>query len=211
TSERAYVTSSLLSELPEGHLELLAALSLVVRHNRLARRHGDRPPCDTTHCNLFGQDEKVSREARARARQAVAAAARFEIAAPEGGREWLPFSLGGRKEWSEIRTRATVAEALGLGSEPTRLVRAADGAYELGPALRLRCEVLRNQLHLPSCPDEVVTTEAGFAFRGNGEGHGAGLDLTSASAAAAEGAGFRALLARAWPDLQIVPSPPPGR
>ncbi|HSB63563.1 MAG TPA: hypothetical protein VLJ18_05320, partial [Thermoanaerobaculia bacterium] len=31
TSERAYVTSSLLSELPEGHLELLAALSLVVR------------------------------------------------------------------------------------------------------------------------------------------------------------------------------------
>jgi hypothetical protein len=206
TSERAYVTSSLLSELPEGHTELLAALSLVVRNNRLARRHGDRPPCDTTHCNLFGQDANVSREARARAQQAVAAVARFEIAAPEGGREWLPFSLGGDGRWTQVRTGAAVVEAFGLASEPTRFVRAADGGYEIA-ALRLPCEVLRNQLRLPSCPEEVVAMDAGFVFRGKGEGHGSGLDLTTASAAAAEGADFRALLARAWPDLRVVPSP----
>ncbi|MFI5120201.1 MAG: hypothetical protein ACHQM4_07305 [Thermoanaerobaculia bacterium] len=209
TSERAYVTSSLLSELPEGHTELLAALSLVVRNNRLARRHGDRPPCDTTHCNLFGQDAMASREARARAREAVAAVARLEIAASEGGRRWLPFSLGGPAEWTEARTGAAVAEALGLDRQPARFVRAPDGGYEIA-ALRLSCEVLRNQLRLPSCPSDVVATDAGFTFRGRGEGHGAGLDLTAASAAAAEGADFSALLARAWPDVRVVPSPPPA-
>jgi hypothetical protein len=211
TSERAYVTSSLLSELPEGHTELLAALSLVVRNNRLARRHGDRPPCDTTHCNLFGQDAMVSREARARARQAVGAVARFEIAAPEGGREWLPFSLGGGGEWTEVRAGAAVAEALGLAKEPARLVRGPDGRYEIAAAVRLPCEVLRNQLRLPSCPEDVVATAAGFTVRGKGEGHGAGLDLTAASAAAAGGADFSALLARAWPDSRVIPSPPPAR
>ncbi len=210
TSERAYVTSSLLSELPEGNAELLAALSLVVRNNRLARRHGYRPPCDTTHCNLFGQDANVSKEARARARRAVAVAARLEIAAPEGGREWLPFSLGGGGRWNEFRTGAAVAEALGLEREPARLVRAKDGGYEIA-GLRLPCEVLRNQLRLPSCPEEVVVTDAGYAFRGTGEGHGAGLDLTAASAAAAAGADFSSLLARAWPDVRVVPSPPPAR
>jgi hypothetical protein len=207
TSERAYVTSSLLSELPEGHPELLAALSLVVRNNRLARRHGDRPPCDTTHCNLFGQDAKVSREARARARHAVAEAAGFEIAVPDGGREWLPFSLGGSNEWRQVRTGAAIAEAFGLEREPARVVRATDGGYEIA-ALRLPCEILRNQLRLPSCPEEVVATDAGYAFRGKGEGHGAGLDLTAASAAAAAGADFRALLARAFPGVRIVPRAP---
>jgi hypothetical protein len=209
TSERAYVTSSLLSELPEGHTELLAALSLIVRNNRLARRHGDRPPCDTTHCNLFGQEANVSREARARARQAVAAVAGFEIAAPEGGRQWLPFSLAGGEEWTQVRTGVAVAEALGLEKEPTHLVRASDGRYEIA-ALRLPCEVLRNQLRLPSCPEDVVATDDGYSFRGKGEGHGAGLDLTAASAAAAAGADFQALLALAWPDLQVVPCVSPA-
>jgi hypothetical protein len=218
TSERSYAVSSILSELPAGHTELLAALSLVVRNNRLTRRHGDRPPCDTTHCNLFGQDGNVSAAARKRAQQAVTQAAGLEIAAPEGGRPWLPFFLGGTKEWTEVRTGAAIAGALGLEVEPLRVVRVSDGSFEVAaPAAVVRrfpCELLRNQLRLPSCPDDVtspLSRPGGFTFRGKGEGHGAGLDLTLAAAAAAEGADARTLLARAWPDLHIVPSPPPPR
>jgi hypothetical protein len=218
TSERSYAVSSILSELPAGHTELLAALSLVVRNNRLVGRHGDRPPCDTTHCNLFGQDGNVPAAARKRAQQAVAQAAGLEIAAPEGGRPWLPFFLGGTKEWMEIRTGAVIAEALGLETAPLRVVRVPDGSFEVAALAaavrRFPCELLRNQLRLPSCPDDVTSAPlrgGGFAFRGKGEGHGAGLDLTLAAAAAAEGADARTLLAHAWPDLHVVPSPRPPR
>ncbi len=207
TSERAYVTSSLLSELPAGHTELLAALALVVRNNRLLRRHGDRPPCDTTHCNLFGQDGAASLAARRRAQRAVSALALFEIAPPPGGREWLSFSLGGKGAWTEARTAAEIADALGLDARPTRIARLDAGDIEVTTvfAHRLPCETLRNQLRLPSCPDASVFANDAFTFRGTGEGHGSGLDLTAAAAAAAEGADARALLVSAWPDLRVVP------
>ncbi len=210
TSERSYATSSLLSELPAGHTELLAALSLIVRNNRLAHRHGDRPPCDTTHCNLFGQDGNVTAAERERARRAVRLTADFEIAAPEAGRTWMPFFLGGSGGWTQVRSRAVVAQALGLEAEPESLLRAADGAFEVAApaARRFPCEVLRNQLRLPSCPESVTPLPREFRFSGTGEGHGAGLDLTRAAAAAAEGADFREILARAWPDARVVPASP---
>lgn len=205
TSERSYVTSSILSELPEGPLELQAALSLVVRNNRLADRHGERPPCDTTHCSLFGQDGNAPAAARRRAARAVALAAAYEIEAPENGRVWFPFSLGGEGEWTQVRTRAQVAEALGLPEAPENLARAGRGDFVIGPSgQRLACEIVRNQLRLPSCPDEVLQSPGQFTFCGKGEGHGEGLDLTRAAAVAALGADFRSLLAQAWPELILV-------
>ncbi len=212
TSERSYVTSSILSESPTVHEELLKALSLVVRNNRLSRRHGDRPPCDTTHCNLFAHDVSVPPRARARARAAVSAVASFEIAPPPGGRIWLPFFLGGRHPWTEIRSAATVREELGLDGDPVRIARRADGGIDLeargAAARKIPCEILRNQLRLLSCPSAVERSGDGFIFRGQGEGHGEGLDLTAASAAAAEGADFRALLHRYFPGIRIEPCPP---
>lgn len=208
TSVLSYVTSSVLSEAPSAHAELQKALSLVVRNNRLASRHGDRPPCDTTHCNLFGQDERIPPQARARARAAVAATAGLEVALPASGRPWLPFFLGGRAAWSETRSASEVRAELDLAADPAQVARLADGAFtiEAGAALTVPCEVLRNQLRLPSCPDAVAREGTGFVFRGAGEGHGEGLDVTAANAAAAEGADFRALLARAWPGLGVSPT-----
>src|SRR5215472_1675312 len=196
TSERSYAVSSLLSEMPSGHVQLLAALSLVVRNNRLTRRHGDRPPCDTTHCSLFGQDGAASAAARSRAERAVALAAPFEIAAESAERPWLPFYLGGSEVWTEHRAASEVSEALGLDGEIRTLTRLDDGVFEAAAYAprRFPCEVLRNQLRLPSCPEQVRAVGGEIVFRGRGEGHGDGLDLTSASAAAAEGADFRALL-----------------
>ena len=211
TSVLSYVTSSVLSESASSHAELLKALSLVVRNNRLAGRHGDRPPCDTTHCNLFGQDERVAAQARARARAAVAAAASLEIAPPAAGRSWLPFFLGGKGPWSETRRTPEIQTELALPGVPTRIAIRGDGGLDVDASavMRVPCEALRNQLRLPSCPDRITPSGDAFVFHGTGEGHGAGLDVTEANAAAAEGADFRALLDRAYPGLVLRPATSP--
>ncbi len=206
TSVLSYVTSSVLSESASSHAELQKALSLVVRNNRLAGRHGDRPPCDTTHCNLFGQDELVHPQARVHARAAVAAAASLEIASPAAGRAWLPFFLGGTGRWTQTRSAEEIQAEIGLPLVPTRIADRGDGSLDVdaaGAATRVPCETLRNQLRLPSCPDRIQKSGDGFVFHGRGEGHGAGLDVTAANAAAAEGADFRALLERAYPGLVL--------
>ncbi|MBK9061828.1 MAG: hypothetical protein IPL89_01290 [Acidobacteria bacterium] len=209
TSVLAYVTSSVLSEAPSAHSELQKALSLVVRNNRLTARHGDRPPCDTTHCNLFGQDELIHSRARARVRAAAAATAGLEVAPPAAGRAWLPFFLGGRDPWTETRSAEEIRAEIGLPVVPARIANRGDGVLDVdgdsGASFRVPCETLRNQLRLPSCPDRILKSGDGFVFRGAGEGHGAGLDVTEANAAAAEGADFRALLERAYPGLELSP------
>ncbi len=211
TSVLSYVTSSVLSESASSHAEVQTALSLVVRNNRLVGRHGERPPCDTTHCNLFGQDERVPAAVRARARAAVAAAASLEIAPPDAGRAWLPFFLGGREPWTRTRGAGEIQTELGLPGLPTRIADRGDGGLDVdaGGPTRVSCETLRNQLRLPSCPDRFVRSGDAFVFRGTGEGHGAGLDVTEANAAAAEGADFRALLERAYPGLVLRPATSP--
>jgi hypothetical protein len=206
TSLLSFVTSSLLSEAPAAHTEVLKALALVVRNDRATRRHGDRPPCDTTHCHLFGHDEDVPAAARKRARAAVRETADVEIVPPEGGRVWLPFSLGGRAPWTEARPTSEVREELGLAAVPAALTRSEGGAFRVDGARAVPCEVLRNQLRLPSCPESVATEGGAFVFHGRGEGHGEGLDLTAANAAAAEGVDFRTLLARAFPGLALGPA-----
>ena len=208
TSVLTYTVSSVLSEAPSAHAELQAALSLVVRNDRLARRHGDRPPCDTTHCNLFGQDERVHPQARARTRAAVASVAGLEIAPPAPGPVWLAFSLGGRDAWTQTRTAEEIRSEIGLPGLPTRITKRGEGnlGVDAGSALLVPCETFRNQLQLPSCPDSILRTEEGFVLSGAGEGHGVGLDVTAANAQASLGADFRALLVRAYPGLELRPA-----
>jgi hypothetical protein len=209
TSLLSYVTSSVLSEAASAHAELQKALALVVRNNRLAARHGDRPPCDTTHCNLFGQDELIHPQARERVRAAAAATAALEIAPPGSSRAWLPFFLGGRDPWTETRTAEEIRSEIRLPAVPVRIADRGDGSVDVdvdsGAVYRVPCETLRNQLRLPSRPDRIRKSGEGFVFSGAGEGHGAGLDVTEANAAAAEGADFRAILKRAYPGIELRP------
>jgi len=212
TSEGSYALSSALSELPNGRAETLKALSLVLRNNLRAGRHGGRPVCDTTHCELYGHDEAVPAWQRARARAALAEVASLEIApGPEGG-AWLPFFLGGREAWRETRTAAAVEEALGLDAPPTRIVRIDSATVEItaGVERAFPCELLRNQLRLLSCPETITSTASGFEFRGRGEGHGEGMDLTAAESAAAQGAHYPDLLQRFYPAISLRPTEPPG-
>jgi hypothetical protein len=212
TSEASYVLSSLLSELPNGHHETLKALALVLRNNLHVGRHGDRPLCDTTHCQLFGHDEDVPGWQRRRARQAVAETADVAIAPGPTGPTWLPFFLGGNFAWRQVRPAAAVEEELGLEQPPSEVTRQLDGTVEVvaGTVKRFPCELLRNQLRLPSCPDLVAATAGGFEFFGRGEGHGAGLDLTAAEEAVAQGLDFRALLRRFYPEAALTTPRPPN-
>jgi len=205
TSEASYTVSSLLSELPNAHYETLKALALVVRNNLRVARHGERPLCDTTHCQLFGHDEDVPAWQRRRVRDAVAQTANIAIVPGVEGRSWLPFFLGGDTPWHEARSGPAVEEALGLAQTPTCVTREGDGTVEVvaGSVAHFPCEVFRNQLRLPSCPDRIVVTTRGLEFDGRGEGHGAGLDLTAAEALVAQGVNHRTLLQRFYPGLSL--------
>jgi hypothetical protein len=208
TSEASYALSSVLSELPNARAETLKALSLVLRNNLRAGRHGERPVCDTTHCELYGHDESASAGQRIRARSAIADVASTEIAPGPEGRAWLPFFLGGQAPWRETRSAAAVEEALGLDAAPARIVKvdAATVAVTAGVERTFPCELFRNQLRLLSCPDTVTSIASGFEFRGRGEGHGEGLDLVVAETAAAQGSDYHAVLQRFYPALTLRPT-----
>jgi len=202
TSEREYVESTLVSEHASGHAEVLKALALVVRHDLSVDRHDGRPPCDTTHCHLFGQEPDSA--LRGTARRAVAAVdgLRLEGAGPTP--EWLAFAAGGQARWTR-HVRATQAQSrLALPAVPRDLRTLGDGTFSIDGGRPLPCELLRNQLRLPSCPDRVTAGADGFDLTGRGEGHGEGLDLTAAEQAAAGGAGFRDLIARFYPGVRVV-------
>ena len=207
TSEASYVVSSLLSELPDGQHEMLKALALVLRNNLRVPRHADRPLCDTTHCQLFGHDEGAPAWRHRQAREAVGEIATVEIVPGNGeaGPTWMPFFLGGSAPWRQARSRTTMEEALGLERAPARVTKRDDGSIEFtaGAVSTLPCEVFRNQLRLPSCPDLVEPTAHGFEFAGHGEGHGIGLDLTAAEALVAKGADYRAVLRRFFPAVTL--------
>jgi hypothetical protein len=194
TSERAYLESSLLSELPNAPPELSTALAAVLRRNLHAPRHGDRPICDTTHCQVFGQDTASTPGARRRAR-AAGRAARSLIDSQES---WLPFSLGGDESWTETRSLSEVERLLALEfvSLAFRDGRAVLGNDRGGETV-LPCELLRNQTRLPRVQIELTLNGDLVIFEGRA-GHGLGLDLVSAARDARNGATAREILRKAY-------------
>ena len=152
----------------------LFRLTRVVAHNAAVARHPGRPLCDTTHCQAFQGTVPASRA------DLLALAA---PALPYGG--WLLFSQGGDEPWTERKSERAVAAV--LGGVPvdlrfaegqvslTRVVHEGGSTFE--SATTLPCELLRNPLHLPSCPSAAVRNGGEFVFSGKGRGHGEGLQL----------------------------------
>lgn len=218
TSERSYLESSLLSEFPNGHIETLKALTLVMRHQLKANRHPGRPLCDTTHCHLYGQEEGVTPANRRTARAAVAAVRDVELVdldppADSTGtaseRPWLTFWVGGRSLWKTTRTAAATREVLGLSANPSGIQVVPGAVIVAIPGfahLRIPCELFRNQLRLPSCPTRVTTSLTRFAFEGLGDGHGAGLDLGATEAASAAALGYDDILLQLSPRARNQPA-----
>jgi hypothetical protein len=172
TSTARYVSGVLLSEDATIHGEARAALGRVIAHNLTEPRHGDRPLCDTTHCQVF-----QGTHAATPGDEAI-----FE-ALPYSG--WLHFARGGSEPWSRT-VAATEVEAV-LGDAPTGIrffdgeVRyrrtVARGATIYDEPAGLPCDLLRSRLRLPACPERVEQRPGNYLFSGRGQGHGVGLDV----------------------------------
>ncbi len=177
TTRLLYVAGVLNAEDARIDGQARTALGRVIAHNERHSRHEGRPVCDTTHCQTFkGTPAPKTGDVRL-----------FELS-PLPWKEWLPFSRGGDEPWEEERPLSQVERAIGtwVGKLTFRdgevhLLRpraSRRGVYE-EPA-RLPCEVLRNPLKLPSCPDRAVHRGSTLTFSGRGEGHGEGLDVERA-------------------------------
>ena len=107
-------------------------------------------------------------------------------------RDWLPFSKGGSEPWVRAVSVPGLRHAVG---EPSildiRRQRTRTGSIVIHLMYgeteeTVPCEVFRNRLKLPSCP-EVIRYDEGqdlWHFSGIGEGHGEGLSIARAAALA---------------------------
>lgn len=181
TTRLLYVTGVLSSEDASIVGEPRAALARVISHNVDSReRHGSRPVCDTTHCQVFqGTTRPSESDAETLTRPAIAKAG------------WLPFSRGGDEPWTATRLRKDVEKALGFSlSSVTRLessagvLRVVRTVTEEGSTFEdvqaSSCEPLRGPLKLPSCPTGIAWSGTTVEFSGVGRGHGLGLDVEAA-------------------------------
>lgn len=175
------------------------ALGRVVAHNVLhaEERHGGRPLCDTTHCQVFpGSAAPPVGEAALR---------------PLGSKTFLQFSKGGVQPWRAARPLAQWHAALrahgNVEGVEARLLGVRDGRVTLlvrtpagdgEEALQIACEPLRNTLRLPSCPGSIVVEGLQVRFTGQGEGHGAGLDVEQAKESAEAGQSADEILRAAY-------------
>ena len=185
------------------------ALALVISHNVEAaaahERHPARPLCDTTHCQVF---LGTARSAQPRDRAIFdEPSARFAAAA-HGARSFLSFAKGGSLPWRETRPLAQVGAALGpVDLAHTRIEDGAvisvctniDGHDAFDESVRIPCELMRNELRLPSCPRSFVVEGTSVGFAGSGEGHGVGLDVELAKTMSAQGATADEILREAYP------------
>ncbi len=205
TSERHYVVDTMLSEFPNGHTELLRALALVVRHNARVPRHGARPLCDTTHCQIFGRGGDAPQSQRRKIEAIVDDTAPLSLSADT--KTWLPFHFGGLDAWSTKLGESQIRVGLNVQEHIRQILKTDQETVELvsdSGRKKLPCEVVRNQLKLLSCPDSVSSTSEGWVFRGKGEGHGLGLDLTVANVRAGAGESHAAILEKSYPKLRVV-------
>ncbi|MBC7794769.1 MAG: hypothetical protein H7Z43_13780 [Clostridia bacterium] len=153
------------------------ALVRVIAHNAYEPRHAHRPICDTTHCQVFkGTMHLGDDDARSLTRSI-----------PYRG--WLPFALGGDAPWEKAvdvqeitRVLGSNAAQLRLGPDYVTFIRTTDDTAD--ESVRVRCEVIRNALHLLSCPTSVAPGPNTWMFRGKGAGHALGLNLIRAQLSA---------------------------
>lgn len=150
------------------------ALAQVIAHNAHHGRHAGARPCDTTHCQVFLGTDALSEDGS----QALGMAALPSNA-------WLHFYRGGKAPWHARRARRDVEDALLTAFESLSFTKRAvlittaarEGTSMYDEVQSRPCELLRNPLHLASCPTSASTEGAWVEFSGTGEGHGVGLDV----------------------------------
>lgn len=226
TSARHYLKNVIASEYPNGYEATLKVLALAVGYNAQSSRHGERPLCDSTHCQVFSSSHKLGTILQQKRLNEIVQWS-LSVLLPTGlkhpsmeavtnaqcaPRDWYPFSVGGLKEWMRDVSQKEIATAFNL-TEPEKihvslnhLHLATDQPPEIslivshryGP-LKVPCEVFRNQLRLPSCPLRVIPESNAFRFFGRGEGHGQGIDLKESDLRAGRGDSEQDIFKRYFP------------
>ncbi|MDT4289312.1 hypothetical protein RO575_07065 [Methylomonas sp. MO1] len=160
--------------------------------------------CDTTHCMVY-LGELPGNKLRRSSHIDIALIQLLDQLATESGLNWLPFANGGDQRWQrqlsseELRRVFTENQILDIRRE-----RHKDGElfirlfYPTSEEL-LSCEIFRNTLKLPSCPDSVTAADdQTWQFTGIGAGHGLGLSIARAQALAEAGRDAEQILRDAY-------------
>jgi hypothetical protein len=207
TDSETYAEAVLSAEAQDLPREARKAMNAVIVWN--GTRGGARHPesgslCDSTHCMVFRGDTAEKGPVQGFSTDPALLALLTELSAKSG--HWLSFSKGGDGKWEK---RIPVTTLQGIVDEPVILdlrrerTRAGDVLVHLMyPATEeiVSCEVFRNRLKLPSCPDLIRFEGAtgDWVFSGTGEGHGEGLSMERARALAESGRSASAILSDAY-------------
>ena len=208
TDLESYAEAVLSAEAQGLPAEAREALRAVIVWN--GARGGGRHPetssvCDTTHCMVF-PGEPEAKKLRTGRRTGPGLLQTLDAIAGAKQLEWLPFSKGGSERWEKPVPAAELSRLL---DEPAildiRRERLRTGGVSVHLFYReneevVPCEVFRNRLKLPSCPDSIQHDEdgGGWIFKGIGEGHGLGLSVERAAELAKAGLGAAEILADAY-------------
>lgn len=161
--------------------------------------------CDTTHCMVFLGGLPNGKTASGGNIDGGLLALLDKLAAAKQ-LNWLPFANGGEEPWRQ-QIPAPTLQALFKENWilDIRRERRKDGGrfvhlYYPEHEETLSCEIFRNALKLPSCPDAIrpLKDQNAWQFEGIGAGHGLGLSTLRAQALAGHGVEAEGILQDAY-------------
>jgi hypothetical protein len=208
TDPETYADGVLFSEAQDLRGEARKALRAAIVWNATwgSRPHTDTQSlCDTTHCMVFrGSPSENARKHSDRTDSTLLRL--LDRLATQGGQRWLPFSKGGVERWereisaAELQRAANEPRVLDVRRERTGKGDVVIHLDYTENAEVVSCEIFRNRLKLPSCPEAIRPHAVGGAWvmTGTGEGHGQGFSVERARALAQSGLSAAEILTDAY-------------
>lgn len=171
-----------------------------------SHRHTDSDSlCDTTHCMVFlGKPPADKTTGNGKTNNELLKL--LDRLAAANNLNWLPFANGGEQRWQRqipAQTLQTVFKEnwiLDIRRELRKNGERFVHLYYPEHEETLSCEVFRNAVKLPSCPDLIkpVKDQDTWHFEGIGAGHGLGLSTLKAQAMAEHGYSAELILQDAY-------------
>lgn len=215
TDMLSYVDAVLSAEAQNLSSNARQAMRAVIAWNAAHGRH--RHPessslCDTTHCMVFLGESAPDHKQRSEPID-IELVKLLDGLADKAGLNWLPFAAGGDERWQRQMSVAELSSVFKekqildirreLRKNGTLFIR----LYYPDSEEVIACEIFRNTLKLPSCPDIVrsVDDRRRWEFQGLGAGHGLGLSVARAQALAVSGRSAEQILIDAYQSVQTEP------
>lgn len=171
-----------------------------------SHRHADSESlCDTTHCMVF-MGRLPSDKPPPSSHVDIELLQWLDKLAAEKGLNWLPFANGGDQRWQrqiaagDMNSIFAENRILDIRRERRKNGDLFIHLFYPDSEETISCEIFRNTLKLPSCPDAInpAADQASWQFQGIGAGHGQGLALVHAQALAEAGRSAEQILRDAY-------------